>query len=335
MRQLGWQLRPSLRLLAIGALAALCPACADSALEVEGKTPFVRCLAADPPDARSWQVAGLRLEISDRDLQIHGTTAPMRLAAFAGPGMGSAPDPRAIAALSESSAQLGLLLGGLGDQPQTAQQTLAALSKLPFPTLVLAGARDTLKGLRSALGAADSERLVDITALRSIRIAEHELIPVAGSQNGRGTLSDEGCGFGVADLKRMVAGLGPAQQVQRYLLAWETPGRGGSLSAGRTHLGVDVGSGHLEEFSLRVGARGGLFAFPHVQLLRPRTAVGDAALALGAAHPQARVVVPRVSGPAMERSDGTRVLPGFALVRLDASGLALEREVATVAIPPN
>ena len=81
-------------------LAGGCGSCGASSLEVQGPTPYVRCLAADPPDVRTWEVGALELTIREGgELRIEGLEAPVRIAAFAGPAPGAGSLDEAMAAL--------------------------------------------------------------------------------------------------------------------------------------------------------------------------------------------------------------------------------------------
>jgi hypothetical protein len=153
---------------------------------------------------------------------------------------------------------------------------------------------------------------------------------VGGAARGRYALSDEACGYGLDDLKELASTLGVAPaEGRRYLLSWHAPGLGGPASIARTETGVDVGDPDLAELARRTGARGGLFAWPTVRALQAEGGDGERLLMPGDAAPDLRLVVPRLSGPAVARSDGARVGPGFVLVRLEEEALRFVRFVET------
>lgn len=308
------------------ALAA-CDCLGRGALEVGGATPYVRCLAADPPERETLAVGPLRLAFEKQALRITGLRQSVRVAAFGGPALGPSPTTSVLRGLAEAKADLFLLLGGLGDDARTATATVKALASLAAPTLVVAGGRDTRERMRGALAAQPrrAPKLVDITTLDAVHLGRDTLVPIAGASDGRYALEASACGYGLRDLKARASALGDAPPGERrWLVAWEAPGEGGVLSVARTHAGIDAGSADLAELARRVGAGGGVFAWPEVQLLRPSAGSGTRRVPLGVAAADLRIVVPRLAGPAQERSDGTRVLPGFALLRLDAAGLAVE-----------
>jgi hypothetical protein len=297
----------------------------QGAAEVAGDTPYVRCLGGSPPSAGTRRVGRLSLRIEGRSLSITGLGPRVTFAAFSGPGLGQAPAAAEVAALRAAGPDLLLLLGDLGDTPKIARATLGALASLPIPTLLVAGGRDTPERVAAAIDGLGSvkDRITDATGLREIRIGSDTLIPVAGAAEGRYALEPRACGYGLSDLKRVASELVGAPRSRRWLLAWQAPGGGGAQSVARTDLGVDVGSQSLAELGTRIGARGGIFGWPHVQLLRPSAALGARRVGVGEAAADLQIVVPRLAGPAMERADGSHVLPGFAVLRLDSDGLQL------------
>lgn len=296
-------------------------------LEVSGPTPYVRCLAGDPPKGDKLTVGALRLAIEKRTLRVTGLHGDVRIAAFAGPALGPPPNEVALRRLTEAKPDLLLLLGGLGDSTVTAAATVKALASLAAPTLVVAGGRDTRERMRDALAVqpAAARKVVDISAFDAVRLGRDTLVPVAGASNGHYAIEPRACGYGLDDLKARASALGTASPGEhRWLVAWEAPGEGGPLSVARAQSGIDAGSVDLAELARRIGAGGGVFAWPEVQLLRSSAGDGTRVVPAGMGAMDLRIVVPRLAGPAQERSDGTRVLPGFALLRFDASGLSVE-----------
>ncbi|MGD8860728.1 MAG: hypothetical protein PVI30_12020 [Myxococcales bacterium] len=322
---------PRWALLGLSLLAG-CGSCGRAGPSAgDGPTPHVRCIAGSPPAEGRIEVGGTILTIQGRELKVEGLDPPITLAAFSGPAPAPTVPSELLAALKAAAPDLVLMLGGAGDTPEQARTTLEALAGLPAPTLFLAGGRDVPQRVheaRAALGA-PAERIIDVTPLQSIRVGNDTLVPVAGAAGGRYAAGPEACGHTLEDLKGLAADLGPAPaDGRRYLLAWNAPGLGGAAAVARTDTGVDVGSADLAELARRVGAPGGLFAWPRVQALRPAASAGARPLSPGEAAADLRMVVPRLGAPAVERADGSRLPPGFALVSLDEHGLGLSKFVA-------
>jgi hypothetical protein len=296
--------RRLLQLASIGLLGAGCAdGCpADRALTVGGPTPFVRCLAADPPPARTVRVGSAVLEVRNRELNITGLGPVVRVAAFSGPAFFAAPGPRELSALRAASPNLLLILGDVGDQPATAQATLARLSDLRLPTLVLAGGRDTWRSVRDALRSLDAARswLLEITALEAIHVGGATLIPVAGAREGHYARTDQSCGYRREDVARIAARLPAIGSASRIVVGWEAPEFGGRSAP-------DVVS--------ELGAAAGLFAWP----VGPPWELGEP----GEVDPEAAPIssVPRLGGAAGESVDGARVAAGFGLFELAAGRL--------------
>lgn len=317
-------------LLALGGCERFASGCqwlGEGKLEVGGATPYVRCLAGAPPESRTLAFGRLKLALAGRELHVTGLPHVIRMAAFSGPSFGPPPDASVIRALAQAKPDLAVMLGGLGDDDATAKATAKALGGLPAPTLLVAGGRDTLERIGTALRVLPvaARKVVDVTALHAIRLGRDTFIPVAGASSGHYALEDRACGFGLDDLKRRASALGAASTGERrWLLAWEAPGLGGALSIARSDTGSDAGSADLAELARRVGAPGGLFAWPEVQVGRARAGDGTRVVPVGVPAPDLRIVVPRLTGAATERADGSRVMAGFALVRLEPGGLSVE-----------
>jgi hypothetical protein len=292
-------------------------------LEVGGDTPYVRCLAAKTGTNGSFRVGAVSIKTRGRELSLDGLPRRLVLAAFAGPGFGPPPGPATIATLRAAKPDLMLLLGDIGDSAATARATLTALASLPIPTLLLAGGRDSRDRILEAEGAlgGDRQRIIDVTTIRNVRIASDTLIPVAGAADGHYATDAQACGYGLQDLKNMASELGDRRESRRWLLAWQAPSSTGPFGVARDQSGVELGSATLAELAKRIAAPGGIFAWPHAQLLRPSAAGGTRSLGPDSPANDLQIVVPRLTGAAMERSDGSRVLPGFALLRLDTEGL--------------
>jgi hypothetical protein len=246
------------------------------------------------------------------------------LAAFSGAGFAGPPGKPALDALAAARPRLLLMLGGVGDTDAIATTTLSALANLRLPTLILAGGRDSQRRIeraREGLPREAAEWITDATSASSIRVGNDTFVPVGGALEGRYALRADACGYGAADLDALAGA--PSRGGRRWLLAWQAPTGDGEFAVTHSDEGLDLGSAPLAELARKLGARGGLFAWPEVQVLRPSAAGGHLRAALGVPYPDLQLVVPRLAGPAMERSDGSRVGPGFALLRLEAKGLSL------------
>ena len=277
----------------MGLLVGSCASCEEPVtLEVDKPFPHTRCLAQDAPKPRGWQVGPLGLELSGRTLAITGAPDSLRLAAFAGPGLAEPVSSGALAAVAEREPAFAVMLGGVGDDDATASETLKVLSEAAFPTLFVPGGRDDhrrVEALLAALPEAARARVINLAAIRVVQVGDHQLIPVAGAADGRYALNRHCCGFSLADLQTAAAEL-PAPTASRFLLAWQAPGRGGPHAVARTAAGLDLGSDDLAEFSERVGAAGGLFAWPVVRVAEPagahRRAGEGAVTAERTSHPE-------------------------------------------------
>jgi hypothetical protein len=312
----------------LAASLASCGNCfGDRALEVGGETPYVRCLAASAPRSTTGRVGRVSWRIQGRALEVGGLPTPTRIAAFSGPGPGEPPDSKTWGALRAAKPDLILLLGDIGDTGQRAGTTLKGLAALAAPTLLLAGARDTRARIAEALAAVSTarERIIDVTQLREVRLSSDTFIPISGAASGSYARDSASCGYSLSDLKQVASDLDEHRAGRRWLLASQAPRASGNEGVARTSTGLDLGSPILGELAKRIGAPGGIFAWPHSQALRPRSAAHHG---IGANEPAAdlQLVVPRISGASLERDDGSRVEPGFALLRLGPEGLQLESE---------
>jgi hypothetical protein len=321
-----WKVGTRNWLIAAGFALALTPVgCRRSGLAVSGDDAHVRCLAARAPSLDGRRIGAVSLKQSGRALELKGLEPPLTIAAFSGPAFAAAPGKAELEALRAAKPQVVIVLGGLGDDRGRAQANLAALAELSVPTLILAGGRDRSERIEDALDALGDKagHIIDITALRSVRFANDTWIPVAGAHEGWYALDAHSCGYGPDDLRDLASELEVPEGSRRWLLAWEAPRAAGVRDVASTEDGVALGSAALAEFAAKVKAGGGLFAWPEVQVLRPSAGGGQRRLETSTPAADLRLVVPRLTGPAMERSDGSRALPGFALLRLDAQGLQL------------
>jgi hypothetical protein len=290
------------------------PGCSCSRLDGEvDDLEFTRCGQAEPAGEGGFTHAGMRLEVRDREATL-SLEQPAVLGVFTGPI--ERPLGRDdIAMLSRSGAKLFLMLGGLGDGPEAARASLEGLATLDRPVFFVAGGADRLEvvhdafeSVRDALPAGAGERLVDLSALRVLRIGRARFGIVAGAPLGRYALDEDGCGFVPDDLdevrEALLADKGPT-----WLLSWAAPADHGVT---RGHGGVEAGSMELAELAKAVGARGGLFAYPEVQAGSPAVG-GDGKFAL---------VVPRLGRTGSLREGRGFVPRGLSLVSVSSTGLA-------------
>jgi hypothetical protein len=270
----------------------------EEALQVAGEHGYVRCLALEPAAARAWSVGALRLTLDARRLRIEGAPARARVAVFTGPV-----DAASVRALRRSRPHLALMLGELG--PSGGR----ALAALGVPVLFVAGGADRRSELE-ALGPLEGEardRVIDATRLRSIRIGKVELVPVPGAPGGRYAIARDGCGIGDSDADAIAEAVGdPDDGVHRYLLSWAAPS-GGPLSRGLAD--VEAGSPEVKALMQRVGAEGSIVAWP-------REHAGETASEPFCA------VAPPLSGPWVERADGTRLAPDAMVLVLSDGGFS-------------
>lgn len=307
-----------------------CESCDEdvpSQIKVNGPTPYVRCLAKEPPKSKTVKLGRLRIEISERSLIIQGFKLPIRIVAFSGPAYMRTSIDKKLRQVEKVQPDLGLIVGGLGDDKMTAIQTLHSLSIMKFPILVLAGGRDTWSSFHSAfreLKGKATDRVIDITSLYSIRIGNDVLVPVAGAENGRYAISDKACGFSKHDLDAIAKVLGDNRSNRRWLVSWQVPSSKHYRAVGRAQNGMDIGSRELAMLSERIGATGGIFAWPYIQVMRPFSSSQGMVVPFGKESTDLQIVIPRIVGPVMERDDGFRVLPGFAILYLTDTGLRVE-----------
>jgi hypothetical protein len=310
------------------ALASAIAGCGGGGTRVsEGPTPYVRCMALEPPSPRKVEVGPARLTLEGRELTIAGLPSPLRIAALSEPGLGGAPSAAAVAALKAAAPHLVVVLGGLGETQQAAGATAVALAEIGVPVLVVAGGRDRPERLSRALASVEQgrERIIDATALRAIHIGDDTLVPVAGASEGRYASGPEACGHALDDLKQVASELGGKTERRRWLLSWHAPGGAGAEGVARTETGLDLGSVDVAELGRRLGAPGGLFAWPTVQVGRATVSNGARRVGRDVPAPDLRLVVPGMGGVAIERDDTSRLPPGFALLQLDEQGLRLVR----------
>jgi hypothetical protein len=265
------------------------------------------------------------LRVKGRELELSGLALPMTFVAFAGPAPGPPLTAEALAAVRASNPAWVLVLGGLGDTEKDAVATLKALSTLSMPVLLLQGGRDRPVRVAAALEAVHGDHLVDISALRRVRLGKDSFAIVPGAARGGYAADPDACGHTLDDLKALSQQLGTRPSGERrFLWAWHAPGGGGAFAVGRDARGVSAGDLDLAELSTRIGTPGGLFAWPHVRAAAPSIQRGKARAGLGQASAELALVVPRLGGPPLQRSDGGQVPSSAALLTLDAAGLRLD-----------
>lgn len=307
-----------------------CSACPGNERLLEGEVPYTRCLSMPAPAATRYRVGALTVDVRARMVRVSGRRGAWTLAAFSGPAPGRLRD--AAARLRDSPPDVAIVLGGVGDDVAAARETLTTLSALPFPTFVVPGGRDNygrLRALHRELTPKARQRLVLLGGVQTLQLGEHEFIVLPGAESGRYGVDRNTCGFSEVELTRLAEDLPPAVPgIARWLLSWTAPGGGGPVAVARTHLGLSVGSVAVARFAAAVGTPGGLYAWPAVRASEPSQAQGARRLAAGQVSADLQLVVPRLGGPALVRSDGSKVPPGFAWLRLHRDGMRVLSDVS-------
>ena len=211
---------PWLAGVALATLAVGCDGCTKAGqLRVDGDFPYVRCLAVDEREAAEWSVGDLRLRSEGRVLTIEGIEPPLRMAAFVGPGPGSADPTRALGALGPHGAKLVWVLGELGDSEAHAQRTLAALAAYPGVSLVLASGRDDFDVLEEAWDSLSDEaaaHVIDLRPFRAVRVGTSVFGLTSGGAGGRYARNRSSSGFGEDDLEEVEDALPDAEEARRF-----------------------------------------------------------------------------------------------------------------------
>lgn len=243
------------------------------------------------------------MRLVGRRLSIEGAPSEWHLAAFSGPVHASA-----VRSLGGRRPHLALMLGGVGDDDAEIGRTLTALGELGAPVLVIAGGADRHEALERAFGALEGQtkdRVVDASALRSIRVGAIELVPLAGAPEGRYAITNEACGLSAADAEEVASALEDrSADVHRYVVSWAGP------SATIGVASVEGGSARVSELIERTGAEGALFAWPSESAGRIE-------------REPLRVAVRPLTGPWIVAADGSRVAPGATLLTAGREGLAV------------
>lgn len=260
---------------------------------------FAHCMSGAPPADRRVVASGLTLTVeggvvriaSPHEVRIGVTTKVAGASSMAG------------------DFDLLVVLGGLGADTRAVSASVRALAATNRVVLLVLGGDDDPAAVHEQLESHDSsaghspvrDRVLDVSAARSVEVGAHQFVTVPGAPAGRYARSAHACGFDASDLDARAATLGPSPpHGHRHLLAWAAPA---GIDLARGIDGVDAGDPDLAAFAHRIGAAGGFFAWPAEN--------ADTIAGRGAAI---RVVARPLAGPAAERSDGTRVLPGAPIV---------------------
>ncbi|MCB9627039.1 MAG: hypothetical protein H6725_06685 [Sandaracinaceae bacterium] len=316
---------PLLACLAMATLAVGCDGCTKAGrLRAGGDHPYVRCMTVDEPAVNQWTVGDLQLNTEGRVLSIGGLDGALRMAAFVGPGPGSADPSAAIAALAPLGAQVTWVLGELGDSEAHALCTLRALAAAPGLSLVLASGRDDFEVLEEAWDALDDaarSHVIDLRPFHAVRVGDTVFALTSGGAGGRYARNRSACGYDEDDLDDVEDSLPDADEARRYMVSWAAPAGG----VARDQSGTDGGDPTLSEFMREAGITGGIFAWPpHAAWMATRvTAEGAVLMDDRAADPAAQVVVGRIAGPPVERRDGSRAPNGAVVLELREGGLAI------------
>lgn len=304
--------------------AGLLVACGSSHDSV-GANAFAHCMEASLLSDRSSSVGSTRLVIDDGVLTITGLRAPAQIATFSGAGFGGVPSAESLANVRASSPSLAFVLGGIGDDLDSAKRNLAAFASLRVPVIFVAGGRDEQVVIDDALDSLEDDvqtRVFDASRLNKIVIGASVFVPVAGAPLGRYARTNASCGYSQQDLDKRDDALGRAGSEHRYLLSWAAPTSSSRRGVSSALLDVDGGDPMLARFAARIGAVGGLFAWPAENARLPIAAVGEGVLSRGEANHALRLVVPQINGAGIIRADGSRVAPGFALLELSDAGIS-------------
>ena len=306
-----------LALVVPGALG--CDGCggAPSGLRVAGATPYVRCMGYPEVARLSGRVGRREVELDGRTGTIHGLGANVSVTAFAGTGLLAAPADvaRAVGTLKSDPGDLLLVLGDLGADDAALAALLTALAEVETVSIVLPGGADDGDRLDRAFEALPSAARLRIwpghRIHRVVLGASHEIFLAAGAPGGRYAVDRGACGHDADDLEGLVDLAESAPEIQgestrRWLVSWAAP----TGLSDRGLFGASIGDPDLAETADALGVAGGIYAWPAEQVDR-----------LGPGAARAHVVVPPLAGPAMERADGRRVLPGATPITLSPAGI--------------
>lgn len=199
---------------------------------------------------------------------------------------------------AEGDTELQIVLGGFAASESRAVDVLRMLSERA-PTLLLMGGEDDVDVLDAALEELDDAPLLDLRGIRTLRVAGHGYVVVAGSPAGRYTSSERGCGFDEEDLETLAeAGEGAS------LLSWAMPREAAGLDR---VAGVSAGDPWLARLRESTGLIGGLHAWP-------REHAGEFSEGVGAAP---------ILGRSLRLDDGSVLESGVLRVRMTGEGATL------------
>ncbi|HKP58854.1 MAG TPA: hypothetical protein VJV78_19165 [Polyangiales bacterium] len=268
-------------------------------------------MAGPVPEARTLRAGPWTFVIEQRILRVEGPARPMRVAALSAPGFSGAPGSDALARVRAAEADLLILLGGVGEGATAATATIQALASLSTPSLIVLGGRDTWAAHEKAFeDLPAAARIIDGTVLRGIRIGSNTFVPLPGAELGRYAVQDAACGFDREDLEAAAQELGPARPGEtRWLLSWQAPAKLGGAEGPQSATGIPLGSALVASFGEKVGARGGLYAWPNDEVALP--AGGNLGL----------TAVPRLFGPRRETTSGALASNALLLLEVGANGV--------------
>lgn len=278
-------------------------------------------MAVSAPDAASGIVGTTRWSVADRTLTLSAPAGPIRLGAFRGPGTASQTFAGALGALSEHRPNVVFVLGGLGASAEVVAASLHALAALPFIVVVIPGGDDPAEIFGEAIDEArtNAPNLFDGRRLRQVVLGGDTFALLSGAPNGRYALDGSSCGNHDEDRAELEA----SDHGRTWLVSWAAPAGGGVVAVGRGFEGVDAGDPRVTQVMRRIGAAGGIFAWPATRVSLPTNAAGEVVLAPGVADASFRIVANRLVGPAVERDDTALAPPGALLLELSAAGLTL------------
>lgn len=310
------------RAVLLALLAVACNPC-TSDHAAGGATPFSRCLLRGPGDLPG-RVGPLTIQAAGRTLTLGGLPAEPRVAVFQAPGMATSLEPGStLNRLASEKADVLLVLGGLGLDPEAAKVHLGRLASVGPPVLFLAGGRDSgeaIDAAQSALTPVQRSNVIDLTPYQAVALPGYTLVLVAGSEAGREAIHESACGFSPDDLESIEDAAKAVPGTRRLLVSWEIPA--GSSLAAPTRAGDSAE--RLGAFRDEIGCELGVHAWPDLKVMRPTTGKGDS-LAWGATTKELQLAVPRLYGPTHTRVDGTREPPGYAILRLGKEGVSVVR----------
>jgi hypothetical protein len=249
--------------------------------------PYLRCAPTrDEGGEESYRLPPLSLERDGYDLEIKGTgggTIVIGLLA----GLDEAiPETLAnVAFLLERFRAAGVqaiaVAGGVGLAEADVERNLSALAAAPVPVLVSPGAQESYDAFREAFKKlhAGKPQLVDMTAVRRVRIGHVTLLSLPGYANAFYLEAKErGCAYEAGDLGD-VAALADRDR-ENVLLAASPPLGTCRCSVDRGRGGVNIGDPALGAMLRDRKIAFGLFG--HVYEAGGRATLADSATGLGA-----------------------------------------------------